>query len=754
MVCHYCNTRNAPGSAVCNSCGAILREIKRARPAPKEKGHIAGPKALLMGGKYRAQHAALQTRIKAELASVQERAEKELDKNKEAAQHDPVQPPIAHARLTLGAVHLLQDEIERSVQEFQQAQRAGATGSEFFNNAGVSLARRGNLRQAVDMFDKATATDPLGPEAAQSVPPRSNMVHALARLSEHGDTKVAEHAIYEVQMVLTADPKNPTHYNRLGLILCAERRYEEALVQFARARELSAGTETAEADAINNQGIAQALDGDLSAAAQSFEDALARDHGHGRALCNRALIALQKGETEAALERLQRAVRLDPQSALVRSNHGYGLSRVLAINEGIREFKEAILHDGQALAPYYNQGKSYADEGLTDVAERYLTRAHQLDPDCWQVLVAVGFLKYHHGQTSQALQSFQSANSLHPNDPLIMNNLGVCLALTGAEAGAERLFKQAGQIAKNDPASYQHLAWLYLRRANISQAKGELEIALGIDDRLPIAHNNIGLCEVEQGSYEEAVGHFRRALALDPAIASAHYHLGCAHLLLNQLDAAVREWEQAAKLEPNNADCFTNLGVAYFKMGKLDQAVTEFRRVVAMRQTRMEDYSNLGLAYAKQGVVLRQASRRPDDQKAKDGRDKSNAAIEMFDRSISLAPRNVMLHSNRGLACYFANRPEEAMTEWTLVTRLDPGYARRRARVQQSEFDETIVEYVPLDTAVRAMSLPIKTAGYLYQYVPGYDTDEWNLVLNDPSLIPVPEQIRQVRHLERLVNSL
>jgi tetratricopeptide (TPR) repeat protein len=186
----------------------------------------------------------------------------------------------------------------------------------------------------------------------------------------------------------------------------------------------------------------------------------------------------------------------------------------------------------------------------------------------------------------------------------------------------------------------------------------------------------------------------------------------------------------------------------------MDLAVAEFRRVITLRQTRMEDFSNLALAYAKQGMALRQQSRKPNDAKAKESQERSKIAIEMFDRALALQPQNVMLHSNRGLACYFANRPEEAMTEWTLVTRIDPAYARRRGKTQQSEYDDTMIAFVPIDIAVRAIALPAKTSDYLTRYVHSYDVDEWVLIFRETLLESLPALIRESRRLERLLNSL
>ena len=119
----------------------------------------------------------------------------------------------------------------------------------------------------------------------------------------------------------------------------------------------------------------------------------------------------------------------------------------------------------------------------------------------------------------------------------------------------------------------------------------------------------------------------------------------------------------------------------------------------------------------------------------------------MFDRALMLAPTNVMLHSNRGLACFFASLPEEAMTEWGLVSKIDPAYANRRGKRIQSEYDDSQIALVPFSAPERAV--PIKTAGYLPRFLAGYDTEEWDLILSDPSLARLSELRRELRRLDR-----
>ncbi len=744
MECPYCETRNLPGTIVCNNCGAILREIKRARPAPKERaatgGGIAGAARALFGGnRARSQASALQGRIKNVLEKLEESAQKAVQDGSVTGQ----------MRLDMGTADLLQDQIERGVQEYQFAQKAGVSGPEFTNNAGVALARRGHLAQALDMFPRAAQPGLSGAGAASPAAPHANMAHALSRLFNGANSDVLEQAARSARQASDLEPQSPTPQNRMGMVFCLQNQFPEALAAFGYALRLAGSDGAAQADALNNMGVAHALSGDETSAAAQFGNALAQDPGHGRALTNQAVLAAQQGRFDEAVERLQRAAHIDPHSALVRSNHGYALSRMMAINEGIREFKEAIMLDAQQMEPLYNQAKSYADEQINDFAERYIMRALQLAPRSWQALTLLGVIKFNQGQAAAAVQSFQAARQIRTQDTMILSNLALALVMTGNDALAESTFQQASRLAPQDYEINLHLGWLYLRQGQTSASTAELAIALDQNDNLAIGHNNYGLCEAEMANPQEALRRFRRALQIDPALSPVYYQLGSAYASLGDMPSAIESWERNAKEEPGNADCYCNLGVAYYKAGKMDRAVAEFRHVITIRQNRMDDYSNLGLAYAKQGMALKAAAKKNDDPRLKEALEKHKLAIEMFDRALAIVPSNVMLHSNRGLACYFANRPEDAMQEWGHVSRLDPGYARRRGQKQQTEFDETQVNFVALNSRERALSLPPKTPDYQAQYAFSYDLDDWELIISNPLLAPLPQQIRQARQLER-----
>ncbi|HEX5322772.1 MAG TPA: tetratricopeptide repeat protein, partial [Capsulimonadaceae bacterium] len=239
---------------------------------------------------------------------------------------------------------------------------------------------------------------------------------------------------------------------------------------------------------------------------------------------------------------------------------------------------------------------------------------------------------------------------------------------------------------------------------------------------------------LDQVGGEAALKHFRRALEIKPSLVEVHYHIGCALITLTQPEAALKEWELSAQAEPKYPDNHANLGIAYYRQGDINKAIASFRRVLALRQELMDDYSHLALAYAR----------------AKRFRE----AIEQFDKALELAPNNPMLHSNRGLACFQAADVEEATKEWRAVTRLDPEYAKRRAKKQQSEYDDSAVQYIPMYTTERALPCALHTAGLLFRFLPGYSAETWEVMVDDPHLAEVPAMRAEFARVERTLRAL
>ena len=787
MVCSYCNHRNAPSVPVCLECGVVLARprvskqrystVSRKSGAftlfaviigfilgavvgiliSKHHGHASGL-AIIIGTSLlgsaiatilfrlgmwnranlnRLKHLSVQTKVKHSVTHLSHKYASEVAKPDSAME----------ARLRLAELELVQGEIEASVKDFQQAQKLGAESEGFFNNAGVALARRGTLDLAIDMFNKAIE------RRADCAEAHANLSRACLRLVRAGRSDLAGTATAEAHLAFQLKPEQRGFaYLQLFASLNASVT-PMAVQQVEELVKKNTSDRRFVSDLYTDLGCAHFRAGDQAAALVAFRTAQRHDEGNARATSNIGMLLVTSGDVARALPILERSVTVDPHSAQIRSNLGYAHSIHGDPNSAIRRSREALLLDLNLLDANYNLAKIYADEGLNEIADRFTNRALQINGHCWQALTVSGVLNMRRSQYAYAINALTEAERLAPHEPTVLINMAVCLSKTFDFSAAEEYLSR---VAKRNPKDHQpvgHLARINLLQDKISQAVDELTVAMVLDNSIAAYHHNYALCQLELGSHETAMKYFMRAIALDPQVKKSHFHLGYVYAKSDQLALAIKEWEIAAKREPGLAECFVNLGVAFYKTGNLEAAIAQFRLVIVIRQNRMSDFSNLGLAMAKQGMILRHESRKPNDAKFRLAKERHMLAVEMFDRALALDAKNAMLHSNRGLACFYANRPEESMEEWALVTRLDPVYARKRGAKQQSEFDDSAVQFQHLNVTERTEEIPSPIPDALYELSSGYGYDTWDIMTKDHDIAAIPQLQATVWDLERRLHA-
>lgn len=96
--------------------------------------------------------------------------------------------------------------------------------------------------------------------------------------------------------------------------------------------------------------------------------------------------------------------------------------------------------DRELLGAY---GRSLADNGRLKQADEVLSRAHLPEKPDWRILSAQGTVADQLGEHERAQQIYATALKLAPNEPTVMSNLGLSLALSKHLPEAERVLREA-----------------------------------------------------------------------------------------------------------------------------------------------------------------------------------------------------------------------------------------------------------------------------------------------------------------------
>jgi peroxin-5 len=174
----------------------------------------------------------------------------------------------------------------------------------------------------------------------------------------------------------------------------------------------------------------------LSQAALCFEAAVKRNPEHIEAWSRLGAAQAQNEKEDPAIRALERCVKLDPSNltALLNlsvsyTNEGYENAAYATLEKWLATKYPAIADKARQQEPRLENEDRFQLHGR--VTELFI-RAAQLSPDGANidadVQVGLGVLFYGNEEYSKAIDCFNAALAVRPNDPLLWNRLGATLA--------------------------------------------------------------------------------------------------------------------------------------------------------------------------------------------------------------------------------------------------------------------------------------------------------------------------------------
>ncbi|MFZ1127897.1 tetratricopeptide repeat protein [Methanoregula sp.] len=160
------------------------------------------------------------------------------------------------------------------------------------------------------------------------------------------------------------------------------------------------------------------------------------------------------------------------------------------------------------------------------------------------------------GKNQEALQAFDKALSIDPNNASVWYNKGIAISKLGLIQDSLDAFNKALSIDPNNAnASIWYNKGITLSTLGRSQEAIEcFDKALEINPRHVNAWNNKGKEFYHTNNFENAVIAFENALALNPQNADTWYLRGKSLVLLLNFDEGVKSFDNALKIDPNNQD--------------------------------------------------------------------------------------------------------------------------------------------------------------------------------------------------------
>ena len=178
------------------------------------------------------------------------------------------------------------------------------------------------------------------------------------------------------------DPRDPLITFDLATALRFQGRLREAVPLYRQCVEQTAKSPRAEW--IVELGASLQQVGELKAARKWYERALEIDPMSALAYNNLASLAVRQGQIDEAVALQRRAVELDPASPDLRLRLGNALRLKGRLGEALGQYARAVAANPEYFQAYFNAGEAYEALGLDDLAARMFLRVLEIDPSNWR----------------------------------------------------------------------------------------------------------------------------------------------------------------------------------------------------------------------------------------------------------------------------------------------------------------------------------------------------------------------------------
>ena len=331
-------------------------------------------------------------------------------------------------------------------------------------------------------------------------------------------------------------PGNPDAHLLLAQIYTLQDRRSDAIREFTTTLQLTPQS----AVAYNALGTALNRFAEFDEARKAFEQSIAIDPDVAQTHINLAMSLAQAGESSAAADQLQAAIRLAPTAPSAATAH-YFLAKIYGDEEPSRaldELNTAVKIDPRNLEAWLALGQlrqSLDDEPGTLEA---FTHAVAADPHDAEAQYELGSEYLAQGKSSMAVQHLRLARKLMPHPTLaLLYKLDRALRAQGLTAEGEKTRAEAKAMLAQDTRENQQFVESQLRE-------------------------NEGVELEKQGQPEKALQKYRAALELNPDQQGFRLNYALALCRLNRWQEGISELKEILSNDPGNIEARHSLYIA------------------------------------------------------------------------------------------------------------------------------------------------------------------------------------------------
>jgi tetratricopeptide (TPR) repeat protein len=292
-----------------------------------------------------------------------------------------------------------------------------------------------------------------------AVSPQHRLQKLLKKGVKHhreGHVELAE-ACY--RKILNVDPLSSEAKQMLRVLQGTAAIGEESSRPLSAAFSDDAGMHPESTQTHQRLGEAHERAGDLQAAANSYQRALALKPDSAELHCHLARTLYQAGALQSAAELYRRALVLDPKKHEIYNDLGLVLTDLGNFAAALEVFRRSLINNPRSAKTIAGLGRLFERKGdLISAAEAYRD-AIKLDPRLLAAYVDLGFVLYGLGELAEASDCFARLRKLQPDSAEATVNLGLIHLLQGNLGAGWAEYESRWKVGVGDDRKFLQRRW-------------------------------------------------------------------------------------------------------------------------------------------------------------------------------------------------------------------------------------------------------------------------------------------------------
>jgi tetratricopeptide (TPR) repeat protein len=385
------------------------------------------------------------------------------------------------------------------------------------------------------------------------------------------------------------------------------------------------------------------------------------------------LVYAAQSQDAKALEHLEMAVRLKPNSSAARTNLAASLSHAGKLEPAEEQLRKALVLDPKSFDANHNLGELYIQSGKIAEAVPFLEKAQQINPGSYGNGYDLALANFLTGKLSEAEQQVQTLLR-RQNSGELHNLLGQINEKNGKFIEAANEYEVAAHL---DPSESNLFDWgseLLLHRAY----EAAIEVFKQGTQRYPNSPRQLiglGMAFYSRGIYDDAVKSLLAAADLNSSDARCYLFLSKAYdSSPNQADEVIQRFQRYAQLQPQNALAQYYYAMSLWKGKRADGAGFDQHEIESLLQKSIALDAKLVEAHVQLGNLYA-------DQHAYD------KSVSEYERALALNPNLPDAHYRLGTDYVHLGQKDRAHKEFDMYQQLRAKHMaeedKERAEVQQ-----------------------------------------------------------------------